>query len=156
MKRIDSFLERHEIDVGKSFGLLSLVSALTSVYGMLGQWIIGRIHIDLTVVIGAILGIALWRHRPWSRIVLIVFAWLVVAAFTLLLVIAPFTGTSNLRLTFGSTVIPKPALWQVYLFALAASPVCWFVLATLHSAKAKAEFKKSNQSPQTRATSDPV
>ena len=59
MKMIDSFLERHSVDVGKSFGLLSLPRAVSAAYGMLGQLLGGRIHIDLSVVIGMVFGIAL-------------------------------------------------------------------------------------------------
>lgn len=147
MNSVNSFLERHQIDVGRSYGLLSLVGAVTSAYGVLGQWIIGRIHIDLTVIIGTVIGLALWRHRPWARTLSLVIAWAVTAAFAIILMVIPFTGTSGLRLTFGSAVITGPALWQVYLFGIAVSPACWFVLATLHSAKAKAEFQESSEPP---------
>jgi hypothetical protein len=148
MKAIDAFLLRHEVDVGKSFGLLSLARAVAAFYGMVGQLFVGSFNFDLSGPLGFIVGIALWRHSSWARTLLLVIGWASVVIFGVILAVLPFTGTANLRLDVGITLIKNPALWQVYVFSVLLVPVVWFVLSVLHSEKAKSEFRKPNHPPE--------
>jgi hypothetical protein len=140
MKAIDGFLARHEVDVGKSLGLLILAGAVLAVYGMIGQLLIGRVHLDFTVIVGLILGSALWKHRPWSRTLLLVAHWAGVCLIAVMLIMAPFVGTAGFTLTLGSVEVREPSVWTLYVGASSLVPLLGFVLAVLHSKRARTEF----------------
>ena len=143
---IDTFLRRHDVDVGKSLGLLVLAKTLDAFWLMLGQLLAGSVNIVLTIPIGLLVGVALWRHVPWSRTLLLVCGWAGVSLFSLILFVIPFVGTSHLNLEVGTFVIKNPKLWQVYAFAVIAAPFVWFLLGVLHSEKAQSEFLRPNLS----------
>jgi hypothetical protein len=148
MRTINAFLVGQNVDVGRTCSVLTLASAIGSFFGMLGQWMSGQFTVDLSLPVGAFVGIALWQHVSWARKLLIGLSWLVVAAGVLLLAAIPFTGTARLSLTVGSTVIQHPPLWQPYVFAVFAAPLAWFSLCVLHSEKARAEFQEQEQTPE--------
>jgi len=153
MKTIDSFFAKHQVDVGKSLGLISLMGAVVSLYGMLGELLIGRVNIDLSGPFGIVIGMALWRHASWSRTFLLVICWVAVVLLSVFLVAVPFTGTAYLTLTLGSTTIEHPSLWQFYVVTVFMAPAVWFMLSVLYSEKAKEEFQNEpNQAPEPTPT----
>ena len=139
------------MDVGKSLGLLALAKTLDAFWLMLGQLLAGSANIVLTLPIGLLVGIALWRHASWSRTLLLVCGWAGVVLFSAILLVIPFVGTSHLNLEVGKCVIKNPELWQVYVFAVIAAPFVWLLLGVLHSEKARAEFRPNQVAhPTTR------
>lgn len=159
MKAIDSFLRRHEVDVGKSLAVLFFAGAVIKFYNMATQLIastqipfdvsgpILEITFDFTAPLGSILGIALWQHKSWSRTLLLVGGWFAAGLLTLILLAIPFTGTANVTLMLGSEAIKNPPVWKAIVFGILMAPLFALSLGMLHSKKAKEEFKKPNQPP---------
>ncbi len=141
MKAVDAFLVRNGVDVGKCFGLLFIVGSLEAFSEIIAYSLLGQLNLNFGAPLGLWIGIALWRHRPWSLLLLIVLSWLVAGIFVVVLLAAPVMGTANLTFKVGDLVINPPPLWQAYAFAAFVLPFLWFILMALHSRTAKAEFQ---------------
>jgi len=139
-KAVDMYLEIFGVDVGKFLGAITLFAGVSAIYGMFFTLLYGQIYIDATGPIGIILGIALWRHAPGARIIVLVITWLVVAILIVILLVATISGTDHV--TIFPTGGKHPALWQVYVATLSFAPLIWLNLLVLYSDKAKEEFKK--------------
>lgn len=159
MKAVDRFLRRHEVDVGKSLAVLFFAGSVMKVYSMAAQVLAsaqipfdpsGRnfdITFDFGAPLGIVLGIALWRHKSWSRTLLLFGVWFAAGLFTLMLLAIPFTGTANMTLMIGSEAIKNPPVWKVIAFGILMAPLFALSLGVLYSEKVKEEFKKPNQPP---------
>ena len=162
MNAIDRFLRKHEVDVGRSLAVLFFAGAVMAFYTMAGQVIAStRIPFDsngpifgITLNFGApiyiILGLGLWRHKSWSRTLLLVFVWLAAGVLTLMLLAIPFTEPGRVKLVIGSQTIRNPSVWTAIIYGILVAPLYAFLLGVLHSKKAQEEFKKSNQPPDRR------
>ena len=143
---MDTFLNKHGVDVGKSFGLLSFNTALMGFYAMAMQLILGTNFVfNLGAPFGMILGAALWQHKAWSRILLLIVGWLLVVLLIGLFVAIPFVGTPTMSV--GTTVVKNPPILKAVAFGLLLAPCLFGVLAVLYSNKARQEFRKLNHPP---------
>ncbi len=142
MKALDAFLLRHDVDVGRGIGLLVIAGAVEAFFKIIAHILVGKLDLNVGVPLGIWIGIALWRHEPWSRTLLVIVCWAATAFFVVILVGAPFIGTAKLTLKLGDAVIKNPPLWQIYASTVLFSPFLWFSLVILYSEKAKSEFRK--------------
>jgi len=159
LRAVDRFLRRHEVDVGKSLAVLFFAGAVIAFYTMAVQLIasiqipfvsngpIFGITFDFGAPLYIILGIGLWRHKSWSRTLLLVFGWLSAAIFTLMLLAIPFIGTAHVTFKIGSEAIKNPPVWKAIVLGILTVPLYVFLLGVLHSKKAQEEFGKPNQPP---------
>lgn len=144
MKAIDKFLTTHGVDVGKSFALLTLNTAVVSFYTMAMQLILGgNFFFNLGAPLGIILGAALWQHKAWSRILLLIIGWIIAAIYIGLFVAIPFRGTPTLFV--GTTVVNHPPVWKAVAAGILLVPCIFIFIAVLYSDKAKEEFNKRNR-----------
>lgn len=110
-----------------------------SFYSIVGQALVGRVSIDLSLPFGVIMGVAFWAHMPWARTLSLVLGWGCAAILILLCAMGPFVP---LKLIVGNTVLPNPSPLQIGVFVACLAPLVWFTLAVLHSKKAQEEFAK--------------
>lgn len=138
---IDQFLREHDVDVGRFLAAISFSGALTRLFDVVGALLAGRINLDFGVLIGVVVGIGLWHHKSWARVLIIVITWLV-AVFIVLLIALVFTGSNlNVTIAFGSTSFTHPTPLQGIVFGSMALPVAAVVLFVLNSDKVREEFK---------------
>jgi len=139
---IDNFLREHEVDVGRFLAAGSFIGALSRLFDVVGALLDGRIDLDFGVLIGVIVGIGLWQHRAWARMLVLVITWLA-AGFCAVLVVLVIVGTRmNVTLTFGSTVLRQPTPLQGMVFGCMAFPLATLVLVVLNSGKVREEFRQ--------------
>lgn len=135
------FLVRHNVDVGRTAGVICLVSTFWGVATFVGGWLVDSPPSwDFSILVGLLFGVGLWRHWRWARLLSIWSAWL--AAFLCLAMdaAAPFFKDVTFTLTVGSESTKNPPLWKTGVFLAAMGPVIYLWLAALHSQKARSEF----------------
>ena len=88
---MDTFLRKHDVDVGKAFGVIFLAAVVHRLYATLFDvlWT-GRFTVGVEIIVLLYLGRGMYRHDDVARRVTLVFAWVSVALCVLLVIVSPF------------------------------------------------------------------
>ena len=151
---MNSFLERHDIDVARVLSVLVLSSALDSVYSCVYAaitlvlspvlkmepfiaWV--TIANAIVAVLATLLGVALWRHRPLARVVVKFLLWSVFTIAVALMIWGPFLKS------FVTPIWPELSFrgwstWMWVLMPLVQLPLIFVVLVALDCPKTKRLF----------------
>jgi len=146
---MNTFLNKHDIDVGKTFGVVFLLAMVYQIYDMILYFIfLGPLTLNFGFIILYFLGVGMYRHNNTARRLTLLLAWLGVVLFIGSIIASPFI--SGEKFTIGQTKIEDPPFWKVVLFFVTTLPVFWITIASLSSEKARQEFKATGKPlPQT-------
>ena len=138
---MNQFLEKHQIDVGKTLGTIMLFCMIVSIYKMLleliigDQWILNLGFIALYFQLGT----GMYQHKKVAR-------WCCIRLTVLVAILTPYIiylsiwPTGTFILEGGDYKLENPPTWKVILCSLSMIPLIWCTLSMLFSKKAKEEF----------------
>jgi hypothetical protein len=136
---MDTFLRKHDVDVGKTFAILMFPSMVEKLY----EWFFDLLfqhdfNLQVGIIILYFLATGMWHHKEAARKWTLGLLWGVVAILCLVVIAAPFVGGPTLDM--GTTEIANPPFWQVLVAVGAIAPLLWMAIAALTSQKAREEF----------------
>ena len=138
---MDRFLRKHDVDVGKAFGVLYLAGAVEQAYVWVTELIFaGAFSFDFVgVIIALYLGVGMYRHsdsaRGWSLFLM----WAAMVVFTILVAVSLSAGEGNV-LSIGGREIVDPPFWKLVAAWVLVVPLFWASVAALTCRKAREEF----------------
>jgi hypothetical protein len=149
---MDSFLRKHDVDIGKTFGILLFAAAIRETYGVFFDLLYhARLNLSFNILIFLALASGMYRHSNTSRQWCVGLTWLTGIALILITVAAAFTSGDSIRIR--GEKFPDPPIWKLILTNIALLPGFWIAIRALTCAKAKEEFKAAEQA-HTEATSE--
>ena len=139
---MNDFLEKNNIDIGRSLALITFAGTALRTFTVIGHALLGEVDLDLSILIAALFGYGLWCHKQWARAVFIVLGWGGAVLISLLTLTRIFGfRASSYVLTVGEVTIKNPNTMQSLVGGLLLLAVFIGFLAILHSKKANDEFK---------------
>ena len=136
---MDAFLRRHDVDVGKTFGILLFAAAIVETYSVFFDALYrDRLNFNLGILLLLVLASGMYRHSNTSRQWCVGLTWFVGVAIILITVASPFLSGESI--TIAGEQFPDPPVWKLVLTDLALLPGFWVVIRALTSEKAKEEF----------------
>ena len=160
MRRIDSFIRYHDIDVARCLAVLLFADAVSHLYGMVfgglffasdngllrhaggWAWMIAGVFLGLGVWAAVELwfAVALWQHRPTARAIAVGLAWLTLGALVAFAVVGPFLP--NYAVSFGGFSAKNPGPVLRVVGPLLLLPVGWLLLQALRAPATSDRFAR--------------
>ena len=138
--KMDEFLRKHDIDVGKTSGVLLFAWAIVETYDMLFALLYpNRVFINFNILIFLALASGMYRHSNTARRWCVALTWVIGLTIVAITAAAPFISSD--RFTFAGREFSDPPFWKLVLTDLALLPAFWVVIRALTSSKAKEEFE---------------
>jgi phosphate/sulfate permease len=129
-------------DIGRILGLLGLFSGIREILESAAGMIFGIYRQqDIAFVLPLILGIALYNHRKWARVLMLSLSYLGILAAVVIGIIYPLYPSSvTSEISIRGQVIEDPALWKVYAVLVFAVLCGGLIAYFLRTEKARSEF----------------
>lgn len=136
---MDAFLDKHDIDVGRTFSVLIFAGMVQEIYSSIGALLGGPgIALNLGIIILFFLGVGMWRHQESSRRWCLFLLYFVIVGFVVMIAIQPFVD--GVTFTIGGFEEKDPPFWKSIVFLVAGAPVLYILVSVLHSKRAIREF----------------
>lgn len=129
-------------DIGKILGLLTLGGGIKEfLESSLGMLFGASQILDFGFIFAIIVGIALYYHKNWARILTLCLSYLGAVVCVIIGIVYPFHPSGMVsEVSFRGKIIENPALWKVYIILVFAFLCFGLLIYFLRTEKAKKEF----------------
>jgi MFS family permease len=156
MDTINRFLLRHEVDVARCLAAVLFISflehAYSSLFGMLtfNRFLAGSgaglfagilFAMGLFAVIELVFAIALWKHMPIARGLVVVICWIAFGGLLLASIVGPFVD--EYRIALSGFHMTNPPIWFRVFAPLSGVPLVLLLLAAVDCPATRQKFKKA-------------
>jgi hypothetical protein len=140
---MDKFLRKHDIDVGKTLGVIFLAIMAWQIYEFIIELLFTPpfiIDINLGIPILFFPGLGMYRHNNVARKWTLVLTWVTLILLIIFLVLCPFLQ-EKITVSIGGKEIANPPFWKLLVTVMLFFPLLWVFIAALRSQKALEEFR---------------
>ncbi|OQA91433.1 MAG: hypothetical protein BWY26_00978 [Elusimicrobia bacterium ADurb.Bin231] len=136
---MDTLLRKHDIDVGKTFGILLFAWAIGKTYDIFFTLLYrDRLVLNIGILILIVLASGMYRHSNNARKWCLGLTWFIGVAIIIATIVSPFTHGD--KIIIAGKEFPNPPIWKSILTDIALLPTFLVVIRALTSEKAKEEF----------------
>ena len=139
---MNRFLVKHNIDIGKTFGILLLCIMVLEIYDLIADWLFffpEAVNINFGIPILLLLGIGMFKHNRTARKVILFLLWAGVTLSVIFLILYPiFPGKIFVKV--NSIKVSNAPYWKFILIEGLLLPSFLLLILSLKSRKARQEF----------------
>ena len=140
---MDKFLRKHDIDVGKTFGIIFFAIMVGQIYELISNLLFQDpfiIEINLGIPILFFLGLGMYQHNNVARKWTLVLIWAALILLIIFLIVCPFLQ-EKITVSIGGKEIANPPFWKLLVTVILFFPLLWVCIVALRSQKALDEFR---------------
>lgn len=150
---MDRFLQKHDVDVGRTFGVLFLATMVAQTYGVIfGLLFADCLFLNFGIIILFFLGVGMYRHSNAARLCALVLSWVGLVLSVTFVAAKPFIKAETI-VTIAGREISNPPFWRLLVAVVLILPIFWVSIAALTSRRALEEFKGAEPADGTDAAS---